>query len=178
MPCLVLHAEDPLWRPADVGPVSEGLAEIGLLACGRPGDGQKALAAGENFLSLIMFLGCSPQVALQPDQNPDGQALVSVGLRDFDWVTFRSADKPPAVRCPGCRTPLPDTAPQTFDTLYVCGQCGRESPWFSLDWRQAAAYASFFIDVSGIYPYEAVPSDRLLAHLAGLSGCSWKYFFQ
>jgi hypothetical protein len=46
-----------------------------------------------------------------------------------------------------------------------------------LDWRRGAGYASVFLEVGGIHPHEALPSDHLLHDLSLFSSCDWQHFF-
>ena len=84
MPSLFLHTDDPLWRPQPPAVLAALLGELGLLgdqaACCDPG----RYPAGHRFLQLLMFLGCSPQVALAPGDGDSGDAVCSVRLLAFD----------------------------------------------------------------------------------------------
>ena len=124
-----------------------------------------------------MFLGCSPQVQLDPRLAADGQTVCSVHFHGYPEVTFLSAAKRPAARCRRCRAPVKDELHAGVETRFTCEQCGEVSAAIDLDWRQAAGFGRCFVEIAGIYPQEAVPSDKLMNALASCSGGSWQYFF-
>ncbi len=177
MPFLFLHAHDPLWRPQQPAALAARLQDLGLLGreAGAGVTGQ--YLAGHRFLQLLMFLGCSPRVALAPGEGESGQQMCSIRLLAFERPVFLLARPLPAVRCPGCRASA--TLPREFgcETQHSCSSCGTKVSTADLDWRQGAGCGSFFIEVSGIYPQEAVPSEKLLQELGRLAHCDWKYFF-
>ncbi len=176
MPSLILHPDDPCWHPVQTGELRAALQEDGLLAAGCPADLSAACLVGEHFLRLIMFLGCSPQVTLTADASRDGQPLCTVRFNNFDSVRFVGAAPRSPARCPHCRAEVVIEVPRV-DEACTCAGCNVSMPVQALDWRQAAGFGRFFIEVSGIYPHEAVPADRLLARLRDFSHCEWKYFF-
>jgi hypothetical protein len=176
MSSLFLHPSDPLWRPAVRGAVLNLLSELEFVRDPKTGDAVQHYLAGNRFLQLLMFLGCSPQVALEPDHRENGPPACTIRLICHDMPLFLVAT-PPVARCARCRTPAslqPDMDPQA---LYRCGRCAVAAPLVDLDWRQGAGYGCFFVEVAGIHPQEAVPSDGLLQALGGLSQCEWRYFF-
>ncbi len=154
----------------------QSLRDLGLIssACGG-GDG--VYRAGEDFLSLIMFLGCSPQVQLDPESATDGHNACSIRFHVYPDIHFLAAAKSPAPRCRQCRSAVSiEQHPEPVERL-TCAQCGKVSEAVDLDWRQAAGFGRCFVEVAGVYPHEAVPADKLMNALAGLSGTRWAYFY-
>jgi hypothetical protein len=177
VPSLLLHARDPYWSPDKFTALIQPLHDLGLIST-PCGEGQNSTyRAGENFPGLVMFLGCSPQVLLDPQSAADGQPVCSVHFRIYPEVTFLSAAKRPAARCRQCRTPVKDEQHTGLTMRFTCEQCGEVSEANDLDWRQAAGFGCCFVEIAGIYPQEAVPSDKLLDSLASCSGGSWQHFF-
>jgi hypothetical protein len=177
VPSLLLHEQDPGWSPGELASLIRSLHDLGLIST-PCGDGKNNVyRAGESFLGLVMFLGCSPQVQLEPGSGTDDQAVCSIRFHDYPEVKFLSAAKRAAARCRKCRTPVTDGWQPDLDTGLTCEHCGEVSKVTDLDWRQAAGFGRCFVEITGIYPHEAVPSDKLLAALADSSGGSWKYFF-
>lgn len=177
MPSLLLHAQDPCWSPQGLTTLIKPLHDLGLVSISSGERQNSVYWAGENFLSLVMFLGCSPQVQLDPRSAADDQAVCSVHFHVYPEVTFLSAAKRPAARCKQCRTPVTDERQAGVETIFTCEQCGEVAQAIDLDWRRAAGFGRCFIEIAGIYPQEAVPSDKLLNALASCSGDSWQYFF-
>lgn len=176
MPSLFLHAGDPLWVPGDLDDLLRALDELGLIAAG-PATGENCYAAGSRFLRLVTFLGCSPQVTLDPDQAGDGQAACFLRPHLYPEVRFISGAQPARVRCPRCRSPFAETGAAIHDTLFTCGDCGETLPVSAFDWRQSAGFGRCFLEIGGIYPHEAVPSDKLLDRLQAFSGSDWRHFY-
>jgi len=175
MPALYLHPADPLWQPAGPDAVAAILHAVGLI--GRPDapTGPGEFAVGERFMEQVMFLGCAPQPA--PALAADGAQPCSIRLHHYQQVRLLQDEPRPAVRCAACRAAVHLSTPYTCQVLYHCEQCGREALLPELDWRKGAGFARFFIEIRGIYPHEAVPSDALLNTLGGLSGGDWDYFY-
>lgn len=175
MPALLLHPADPYWLPTDVDGFLDRLRHSGLIG-GR--DDSERWLTGERFMQWVMFLGCSPQLALHPDAAPEGDYCYLRLRLHRDGPRFVSAHRRPAPRCPMCRTPLTkEPTPADVAALHTCEACTRQVPLHALDWRRAAGFASCFIEVNGVYPHEAVPADSLLAELAAWSACAWTFCY-
>jgi DNA-directed RNA polymerase subunit RPC12/RpoP len=177
MPSLLLHADDPLWQAAGPDSLASSLRDLGLIGSLTASEHVAEFQAGGQFLKLVMFLGCSPQVVLDPEFAEQGQAVCHIRLLSYSKVTLRAAKSKPAVRCAKCRAAVDVSSAGSFETRYRCQQCGNESRASDLDWRQSAGFGRCFIQVNGIYPHEAVPSDKLLNALHACSHCNWKYFY-
>ena len=177
MPSIVLHATNHAWHPANINTFATMLQALGLVGdTFTPGD-SRAYLAGSGFLQLLVFLGCSPQITLDPADAGEGQDLCLVRLRSFDDVVFRSSTPAPKVRCRHCRTPAHIPTSVSFDTDWKCESCNTIARVAGLDWRQAAGYGRFFLEVEAVFPHEAVPADKLLGELCSFSGCEWVYFY-
>jgi len=177
VPSLLLHPADPCWIPGAGDRFSDLLEQLGLidttLKAGRSGD----FRAGEQFLNLVMFLGCSPRVVLEPGEADEGQTACHLQYHLYPEVTFLSAAKRPQVRCPGCRAPAGEVDTSSHLRSVTCARCGRTVQVCALDWRRAAGFGRFFLEIGGVYPHEAVPSDKLLDSLREHSGGAWQYFY-
>jgi len=177
MPSLLLHADDPLWQAADPDSLAGALHQLGLIGSFTASEHVAEFLAGEEFLRLVMFLGCSPQVVLDPVLAQQGQAVCLIRLLSYREVTLLTAKSMPAVRCTKCRAAVDRSSAGSFEARYRCQQCGNECRVSDLDWRQSAGFGRCFIEVNGIHPHEAVPSDKLLNALHAYSHCNWKYFY-
>lgn len=178
MPSLLLHAADPCWAPREQTEVVRVLTGLGLSGAACGGGDDDVYLAGPAFLDLVMFLGCSPSVVLDPTEAVAGQPVCRLRLHHHNGVKFLSAAPGPAVRCPHCRTPARVHGNAAHDSLHVCSHCGRSTAASGLDWRRGAGYGRFFLEISGIYPHEAVPSDKLLETLRDYAGTRWHYFYR
>lgn len=183
-PKLILHPKDPEVVPQDLQLLLQGLHETGLL--GEPFEYQQQphFEAGGHFLELITFLGCSPVIGLEPSEDDDKFCHLHVrGPKEQVEFMYSNGDVSP--RCPKCRYAVhdwPDLIQQwqqdPLCRLWDCPECGAETDLYRMNWRQAAGFGRLFIEVWGIFPHEAVPTEPLLNTLARLTdGQDWSFFY-
>lgn len=168
---LVLYPRNPAWAPADTAAVADALKAVGLLGAVRsPG----VHCAGPEYLGLITYLGCSPQIALG-----ENEAATAIGIRGvFDVPQFVHGGnlKPP--RCPRCRKTLePVAAAISADDRLQCGHCGYAGDASEFDWRRSAACARLFVEISNVFESEAVPGEALADCLQQATGEAWDYCY-
>jgi len=173
-------------------PLVTALQRIGLIAapaCRGPASGYRA---GDQFLQLVTFLGCSPAIELVPPADPGecARACASGSLCHIrfspgdDRIRFRGDNRLPAPRCPQCRK-AEDRWTELIErwradprmNLWECRECGYRGRLFDLNFRHRGAFGHSFIDIWGIHPAEAVPGETLLTTLGELSGCAWRYMY-
>lgn len=178
-PKLVLHpAAATTELPPDV--LAATLRELGLIGAAFPLDGRTHYRTGPGFLDHISFLGCAPAIELEP---PAAEADAAARAGQFCHVQLPDAGTPPRLRLrpdlrPRCRTCRCDIDPALIAIpAAACPGCGTGIDPDRLNWRQAGGYAAQFLDIWGIHTAEAVPGDRLLDRLGGLSGCAWGFFY-
>lgn len=175
MPSLLLCPRNSLWKPSAVENPADNLRQSGLLSSPLPERFPEGFYAGERFLKLVMFLGCSPRVELVPSR--DDPAACYVRLLSFRQPVFLHSDKRPVPRCRACRQPVDAGTGDDCDVMVTCDGCGKQARLADLDWRRSALCASFGVDIRGIHPHEAVPSDELLDLLEKISACPWEYAY-
>ena len=177
MPALLLHASDPLWHPTDLNEFIDLLHDLGLIGSRTPSDQFAEFVAGEKFLDLVMFLGCSPQIVLDPETAQPGQTVCRVRMLSYKRVMFISAKASPTARCPRCRAAIDLPRVAGYRAPYQCENCGNAYRLTDLDWRQSAGFGRCFVAIDGIYPQEALPTDKLLNGLCAYSRRDWKHFY-
>jgi len=143
---------------------------------------ENSYLAGDDFLQLIIFLGCSPSVELAPTEED----------KPFCYIRFFQSEDAPLLitskhtnnpRCSSCRKEIAsktDVVAQwqkEKDVQLSCPECGFTGKAQDLNWRHSAGVASFFIEVNNIFPNEAVPSDELMSALRKMTGSEWDYFY-
>ena len=176
MHSLLLSCKDPLWRPVSPDHVAGALTAVGLT--GEREEGEALLyRAGERFLTLIMFLGCSPQISLTAREAENGQPVCRIRLHDFRTVQLLESRPAPALRCAACRASQKRPPSLEYDLQQYCSGCGESVPLYQLDWRRGAGFGRFFVEVEHVFPHEAVPADGLMSILEALSGSRWDYFY-
>ena len=189
---LLLYPDSPDFRPAEPAALPARLQDIGLAGDGFSVQGKTRYLAGEHFLQLITFLGCSPAIEFEPPAEPDMREAaaeqgsfchISLSLPETR-PAFRGGGTVPPPRCPACRKPvsgwqqaLDDWRQAPESDAWVCGRCGHAGRIQDLDFRRHGGFARTFIEIWGIHPSEAVPVDALLTSLAGCSGTGWRYMY-
>jgi hypothetical protein len=185
---LILHPREPERVPQDLGALRRTLEKLGFIGREIRLGGALHYLPGEHFLQLVTFLGCSPSVALEPpdgfpqgDAGPTGVTFCHVRIEESvsEVPRFIAGTDALAPRCPRCRSVLDRLRPmqQGAREIWSCPSCGHGTPLWALDWRQRAGFARFAIEIWNIHPFEAVPSDPLLAALSRTSRGEWEFFY-
>ena len=188
---LILAPVDPDAVPADADGLSTALQRLGLLGAPFPLAGRTHHLPGERFLDLVIFLGCSPVIALAPP--PGTPTDPAVHAHAFCHISIWYAGEQPLFvhgrnttppRCIKCRRReehwqalITAWASEAETYRWRCSGCGHQAQPFELDWRQSAGFGRFFIELWGIHPAEAVPSDALLNTLTRSTAAPWSYFY-
>jgi hypothetical protein len=187
---LVLHPEDPFATPPQDAAILRALTGVGLAGRALSCAGQVLHLPGERFLELIVFLGCSPYVQIVPPEGRDPcqalDAFCHLRMQRAERLgpALRRARNAAPPRCPACRSPAPGwaTTPAAAEAVtalepWRCASCGWTGSLHALDWRQCAGFAQVFVEVWGVHPGEAVPSDELLSALGAISAGPWRWFY-
>lgn len=177
---LVLHPLDCNERPY-LKSLTDALKQLKFIDAPL-NDEPDTYLVGDNFLQLIIFLGCSPSVELAPSE--EGKSFCHVSFIQPEntpqLITSKHTNNP---RCPSCRKEMGDTAntieqwQQDESIQWSCPDCDFSGETKDLNWRHSAGVVSFFIEVNNIFPNEAVPSDELMSALKKASNSEWGYFY-
>jgi Zn ribbon nucleic-acid-binding protein len=189
---LVLHPVHVDCPAVGAEALVSALQRIGLVAAPACLDPASGYRAGEQFLQLVSFLGCSPAIELEPPLDPVecARACASGSLCHIRFpaaegrIRFRADNRLPDPRCPHCRK-AEDRWPELIEQWradprehrWACRECGYAGRLFDLNFRHRGAFGHSFIDIWGIHPAEAVPGETLLTTLGELSGCEWRYIY-
>jgi hypothetical protein len=188
---LILLPADPLCPPVNREQLAGELQTIGLTGAPVTLEDEVFYPTGDNFLQLVSFLGCSPMIELEPPADRATLLAASAAgkfchifLSCTESLTFRADSQCPPPRCPDCRQPVADWQ-TTIDAWKVsraqsdwtCASCGFTGQLSGLQFRKAAGFGRTFIEIRGIYPSEAVPTEALLAPLQRLTGGPWKTIY-
>lgn len=152
------------------------LAETGLTGAGL-GHAPHAWYAGEEFLSHISFLGCSPYIRLQPDN--DNCAFTYIELIEHPQATFLSGVNLKAPRCRTCRQVFALNGMHDLEatTQLTCTNCQQAYSLPDWDWRQSACLTGVAVWIWEVFEGEAVPGDKLLRSLAQATAVDWSYCY-
>lgn len=139
---------------------------------------QNRYLVGEQFLSHLTFLGCSPDIELYPQDD-----------KPYCYIQITETEKAPVFcaginiklpRCKACKNELsrlPSILQQGIASEITCHHCNEPIDPFSLNWRKSACIARNKIIIGNIYESEAVPDERLLTALQKETGYNWKYCY-
>jgi len=178
---LLLHPADPSTAP-DADRVLNALKTTGL--AGAPMERiDNAWLAGEQFLQSVTFMGCSPFIELEP-AGDDGEDFCFIRLHIFQTpqLIFGRLTRPP--KCPHCKKPLLHQpgdiarmlkAGETADL--ECARCKKPSSARDVLWRRDAGVGRVFVEITSIFPGEAVPVGGFMQQFEQLTGSPWKYFY-
>lgn len=135
---------------------------------------------GSDFLSAIGFLGCAPDIQMEPLEDPQD-------MRFCHWHFPSASDSPVLIAsrtikppiCPHCRHPHEKWRSNFAEGLELgCPNCNQESPIQDWVWRRKAmCFSRTHIAICNIFEGEAVPDPRLRSLLEEVSGCSWEYCY-
>ena len=174
---LVIHPKHATDCPQDVPGVINVLSRIGLL--GEPDLPDNRFLVGNEFLSLVSFMGCSPSIRLNPAEG-DNYCYVQINpvsdsVRCLGYTSFISP------QCPACKQKITHwkNDPIWFDgsTTKTCELCGAEKPVQSFRWRKEAGFGRFSVHISYIHPHEVVPAESIFQALEQATDFSWVYFY-
>lgn len=188
---LLLLPTDPSRPAVGLDRLAECLQAICLIGKPVPLNDGQFYPTGDRFLQLVIFLGCSPLIELDPPADPAelGNASAEgrfchVFLTETERVQFRADGQTHTARCPQCRKPEPDWKAliqawqqEPVDTGWQCAACGHAGQLTDLLFRKTAGFGKTWVEIRGIHPSEAVPGDALLAALRALSGCDWNTLY-
>ncbi len=180
--CLVLNPAATAEPPARDA-LLQYLVSVGFIGEAFGGSDADGFLIGDSFLQLITFMGCSPHIELQPPA--DGGNFCHIRLRgplqDPVLMAGRNAQAP---RCRACggriepwREALDDWRLQPTDPIVSCGRCGEQQRPMDLDWRRQAGCGRLLLEVTDVFPGEAVPVRSLLRGLEELGAGPWRYFY-
>lgn len=177
-PRLILHPENTRHLIKDNHQLISSLLDIQFI--NETAGTDNTYTAGKEFINLLTFLGCSPDIKLSPN---DGENYCTVSIPDaHETVTLLGYTSTVIPRCPSCKHKISDWK-QHFhdwkqgDHVYSCTECQAQTPVANLKWRQEGGYGHSCVVVNHIHPHEAVPSEKLLNTLQQASATAWSYFY-
>lgn len=168
---ILFPAHREFYRPLET--MLDVLEPTGLL--GEAESGNRFLA-GDRFLSLICFLGCSPHIELAPTADQQPYCFIELGSSPDELQCAFGLNTRPA-RCPDCRAEINPLGlrPAAESCAHVpCPGCGESLDLAALNWRKKAMFARCWIAIHNVREAEAVPHDSLMTHLLEQTAVSWR----
>lgn len=132
---------------------------------------------GDAFLNQIAFMGCAPTIKMAAENETDTQ-FCHIKIYQHDTARLISSKiqiRPP--QCPRCKKPVDDWQDKLTDRTLYCEQCKTASDIEQFNWRKMAGFSRLFIEITDIFPKEAIPQTTLLDDLYQLTGIRWQYFY-
>ncbi len=129
---------------------------------------------GTRFLDHMTFLGCSPAIALSPDEGDD-YCFVKMGslTEQYELIAGRNAVVPKCKQC--------DQKKENWRALITdddfCSNCSNSDQASNLAWRRTAAMVRYCVEVMHIYPHEAIPSPEIMSRLESACGLPWRHAY-
>ena len=129
---------------------------------------------GDKLMAFINFLGCSPALS-------SGHLDSLIKIHAFEQMVALGGESINALRYPQCKhrienpTELLQGYPEHRD--WTCPVCQNHGYIDEINWRKSAGFACMFIEISAIFPKEAVPTDALLALLKACTEAEWQWFY-
>jgi hypothetical protein len=167
---LYLYPTGPVTTPLSKRQVAEWLYRLQLISA----QDSPPCPATERLMEYVNYLGCSPIVAA-------GELHASILIHYFDQAIGLGGESVITLRFPGCGHPIDEPAPllqgKDQHAQWTCPTCGEHGELGDINWRKSAAFARCFIEITGIFPKEALPNDPFLDALARFSGGEWAWFY-
>jgi len=133
---------------------------------------------GDNFLSLLTFLGCSPNINITPSDNEDHCFISLIPVSEkAKCLGFTRTAKP---KCPSCTRRIANWETehwQQHNQTCLCDKCQTKTLYADLNWKQECGFGQCGFEIAHIYPHEAVPGEQLLNALEQYSGFKWQYCY-
>ena len=135
---------------------------------------------GDSFLDYIAYMGCSPAIQFDANSNDrdDNSQFCQINILHFDSAKLiHSQTQTRAPHCPNCKKPVKNWASNKTQSQIICDQCNTTSNIEEFNWRKMAGYSRLFIEITDIFPKEAIPQQLLLDKLACITDIEWQYFY-
>ena len=171
---LFLYPKNPNWN-IDLETLISTIKTVELIE--NPiADRQDCFFTGKQFLNHINFLGCAPTIQFNATGNNANFCFIRlIHSPDIKMIQTRTLARPP--HCPNCKKPLKNWQEFTDNTSWLCPHCEHTAPASDYDWRRTAGYAHVFIEITDIFPKEAIPQPMLLEELKSHTLVEWDYFY-
>jgi DNA-directed RNA polymerase subunit RPC12/RpoP len=175
---LYLHPQASVFSITELTSLITRLSDIELISQpikNRPDD-KNSFYVGNKYLAYITYMGCSPAIKFEEDENSAQFCHIKIHQYDTAKLIVNQTQKR-APHCPRCHQAVTKWQDSKTDTTIRCDHCKTTSSIEDFDWRKMAGTARLFIEVTDIFPKEAIPQPALLEKLAELTDTKWTYFY-
>ena len=168
---LYLYPEN--FSTLEISSVISGLEKISLIA--QQIDG-KQFYVGEKYLDYIAYMGCAPTI--QFEVNDDNENFCYIKIHHYDkkqLIVSKTQARAPL--CPVCNKPVKNWKTIITDKALLCESCKHIAGIEDYNWRKMGGFAQLFIEITDIFPKEAIPQPSLLDALTKITRTDWHYFY-
>ncbi len=180
---LYLHPEQATFNISNLAALTNTLQTIGLIS--QPINKKNAkhdYFTGNKYLNYIAYLGCAPSI--QFAASHDNNAADSINFCHIRIHQHKTAQlivsriQPSTPLCPHCKKPATNWQHTKTATTLTCKQCDTSANIEQFNWRRMAGYAQLFVEITDIFPKEAIPQQTLLDELKKITHVNWRYFYR
>jgi len=137
---------------------------------------ENSFFVGKKYLDYIAYMGCSP--AIQFEASSDNSKFCYIKIHQFKTAQLIiNKIQKRAPNCPQCKQLIKNWQQHLTDTSVTCELCKITSNLEDFNWRKNGAYAQLFIEITDIFPKEAIPQQTLLDQLVSATNTDWQYFY-
>lgn len=174
---LYLCPQLPGYSHIDIPSLVTALQEIGLISEEiNPQASSHHYFTGDKYLDYIAYMGCAPNIQFEAGENDTD--FCSIRLQRYDSAQLiYSQSQSRAPHCPVCQKPIKDWQQSKTGSTISCSHCHTTSQIEKFNWRKMAGYARLFIEITDIFPKEAIPQQLLMDKLSSISKTGWLYFY-
>jgi len=175
---LYLHPQSSGFSFPDITSFINRLSDIELISLpikNMPDD-KNSFYVGKKYLEYITYMGCSPAIQFEEDSNSTKFCHIKIHRYDTAKLIV-SKIQSRAPHCPECQQAVKNWQDSKTDSAITCNNCHATSNIEDFNWRRMAGIARLFIEVTDIFPKEAIPQKLLLDKLADITENEWQYFY-
>jgi len=174
---LYLHPKQAGFHVDDLPAFIQTLQNIGLLAEKiDTSNTEQHYFIGKRYLDHIAYMGCAPNIQFEASDDNENFCFIKIHQLPTPQL-IHSRKQARAPHCPHCNKPVKNWQKNKTESGIHCDSCNTTSNIEDFNWRKMAGYAQLFIEITDIFPKEAIPQQSLLDKLAGITGVDWLYFY-
>jgi len=173
---LYLHPEN--YKTLKTSTLISELEKIGLIA--KPlitkQVNDKHFYIGKSYLDYIAYMGCAPNIQFKASDDNENFCFIKVHHYDKkQLIVSKTQSKPP--QCPECKKPVKNWKEIITDRTLFCENCNTTADIEEYNWRKMGGFAQLFIEITDIFPKEAMPQPSLLDNLSKITQTEWQFFY-
>ena len=174
---LYLCPQQPDFTVTDISTLVTALQEIDLISEKINTQKDKHhYFSGDKFLDYIAYMGCAPAIQFEASDDNEIFCFIKIHRYNSAKLIFSQAQSR-APHCPNCNKPVHDWQHNNSSSTIHCDQCNTTSGIDKFNWRKMAGFAKLLIEITDIFPKEALPQQLLMNQLSSISKTDWQYFY-